>query len=902
MEGVTRPHSHSSTPSSVFPIRSIGDGLTFSTVADDVASAVARPGSAAVVQAPPGTGKTTLVPPIVANATLDGRVIVTQPRRLAARASAQRLTELTAANAPQLARSIAYTVRGESTLTPHTRIEFVTPGVLLRRLLEDPELTGVGAVVIDEIHERALETDLLLALLLDIRALREDLTLLALSATLDAPRFASAIEAGTRTPTPIIDSPSALYPIEVRQEPFTGARVNERGVSRDFLSHVARVAVRALQEPGHLADADVLVFAPGAWEVEQIAREIRAAHPDAQVCELHGRLSLREQDAITRGRASRGQRRIVVSTNLAESSLTVPGVRIVVDTGLSREVRRDSARKMSGLVTVTSPRSSMTQREGRSGRLGPGLAIRCFDDLTFAGARAHASPEIASADLTDAALLLAAWGTPEGRGLTLLDPLPAGALSDALDTLRALGAITADGTVTPRGRIFASIPTDPRLARALLDAPHLLATRSTKNPGSSGNSGGDSASLISSIATVVAALSLEAPLPLQGTPIPGPRAPLALHKREARRLAALATAHRLSGTSGPDAVGLEEPRDPAHLAGIVTALAYPERIARRVEDGVYELAGGTRAGLPPGHAAAGEWIAVAEVTRSTARDAAGTGALIREAAPVSEAEALACGATLLSEKNEVVFTADGIKARRIKALGTIILSSTPTRARSTEAKQAVVAGVRAAGVGIFHWSQEARQLRARVALLHRELGEPWPDVSDDALAERLEEIAAPELDALAGDERHDPVVPGKIDAHEILRRVLPWPEAMRLDELAPERIRVPSGSHIRLDYPEEGSDGPVRLSVKLQEMFGLEEVPRIVDGNIAVQCELLSPARRPLALTDSLATFWDGPYAQVRAHMRGRYPKHPWPEDPRAMEATAKTRRALRNAEGKRRS
>lgn len=912
MENVTTQHFH---PESVGPLYSIGDigaGLAFAEVADELAAAIAEPGSAAVVQAPPGSGKTTLVPPIVVNARADhSKVIVTQPRRVAARTAARRLAELAARSHPELADTVAFTVRGESTLTDRTRIEFVTPGVLLRRLIRDPELSGVGAVVIDEVHERALDTDLAMSLLVDVCGLREDLTLLALSATLDAPRFASFLGADGGEPAPVIDSPTALFPIEVRQKPFPHPRLTERGVSRDFLTHVGQVAVNALREGGDLADSDVLVFAPGAWEVEQIAHAARlhlerASAETVEVYELHGRIPSREQDAIVRGRGPKQPRRIIVSTALAESSLTVPGVRIVVDTGLSREVRRDAARNMSGLVTVTTPRSGMTQREGRAGRLGPGLAIRCFDDTVFAGAREHSSPEVASADLTDAMLLLAAWGTPEGRGLRLLDPFPAGAKADAVSTLRAIGAIGTDGRTTSRGERLARIPADPRLSRALADAPALLQ--------------GD----VRTVATVVAALGLGAPLPLDGTLREAPRAPKRRLKSEAARFekqAKTAAAGNVAASVGPEtaaaahapdstaraldssphapdshAPGFPPPVDPAHKAGVVVALAFPERIARRVDGQVYELAGGSRAGLPAGHPAAGEWIALAEVTRSKARDAAGTGALIRDAAPLTEAEALTCGAALAGEHDHMDFDERGAKARRVRALGAITLSSTPTAVSGDAARDAVLAGVRAAGLSILGWTEESRQLRARLALLHREIGGSWPAVDDASLLADLPTIAGPELDALAGLGRNKPLPPSRIDPIDILRRLLPWPAAARLDDLAPERLRVPSGSHIRLHYPETDPDEPVRLSVKLQEMFGCETTPRIVDGRVPVLCELLSPARRPLAITDDLASFWDGPYTHVRGEMRGRYPKHPWPEDPRTVEATAKTNRALRNS------
>ncbi|MCT2150554.1 ATP-dependent helicase HrpB [Dermabacter vaginalis] len=870
-----------------FDLEVIGANLAFASVAADLAEAIASPGASAVVQAPPGSGKTTLVPPIVANALAgdagSGRVIVTQPRRVAARAGASRLRALASQSTPALADRVAYTVRGDSTFTRDTLVEFVTPGVLVRRLLADPELADVSAIVLDEVHERSLDSDLALAFSLDVRDLRGDLRLLALSATLDAERFAGLMGEGLEYPVPVIDSPTALFPVDTRRAPFA-ARTNERGVSRDFLAHAARVAVEALEEPGEFADSDVLVFLPGAWEVENsasVARELLASRGiRADVCELHGRIDAREQDRIVRGREAGEPRRLIFSTNLAESSLTVPGVRIVVDSGLSREVRRDAARKMSGLVTVTASRASMTQRAGRAGRLGPGLAIRLFDDLAYAGARDFTLPEIASADLTDTALLMAAWGTPGGSGLRLPDAPPADALADAHASLAALGALDAEGALTPLGRTLASIPADPRLARALLASTPVV--------------GSDAAS------RTVAALSLEAPLPLDGHLVAGPRAQRDRLHKEADRFARFARRHAESAPRLETA--LESPKDPAHQVGIVVALAYPERLARRVEPGIYESASGTRAGT--NDTALGEWIAIAEVQRSNAKAARGTGAIIRSAAPLTEEEALACAGPLVRDSTDIDFGENGAKARRVKALGSIVLSSTPTKVEGPGVREAILAGIRRAGLGVFTWSASAANLRARLALLHRELGAPWPDVSDAALLARLEELAGPELDALAGIGRKHPAAPSAIDMRPILERALPWPEASRLDELVTERVQVPSGSKIRLDYPSaeqiahagEGDtdEAPVRLKVKLQEMFGLEETPRIVDGRVSLLIELLSPGGKTLAITKDLRSFWAGPYADVRKDMRGRYPKHPWPEDPMTFEATAKTNRALR--------
>ncbi|WP_052460851.1 helicase-related protein [Microbacterium gorillae] len=427
----------------------------------------------AVLSAPPGTGKTTLVPPLVAN-RVAGRVVVTQPRRVAAPAAARRIATL---DGSRLGERVGYTVRGDRVLEPGARIEMVTPGVLLRRLLDDPGLEGVGAVIIDEIHERALETDLLLGVLGEVRELRDDLILIAMSATVDADRYAALL--GTDVaPAPVITHAAEAHPLEVRWVPPPGPRMDDRGITPTYLRHVADTAAAAHRDLRRTTpDADALVFAPAARDVATIARHLRDLTADTDVLELHGQLPAAEQDRALAGREPGGRPRIVVTTAIAESSLTVPGVRLVIDTCLARVPRRDAARGMTGLVTVPAARASATQRAGRATRLGPGIVVRCVDERTFAAAPAFPTPEIRTADLTDAALLLACWGAPGGRGLRMPDPLPADALAQATATLTGLGAIDGDGRATDTGRRLARIPTDPRLGRALLDGAGLVGAR-----------------------------------------------------------------------------------------------------------------------------------------------------------------------------------------------------------------------------------------------------------------------------------------------------------------------------------------------------------------------------------------------------------------------------------------
>lgn len=897
---VTSPNSRSAAvPAGTFNLGAIGTGLAFAESLGELAAALRAGGAAgtAVVQAPPGTGKTTLVPPLLANLAAPAgearRVVVTQPRRVAARAAARRLAAL---DGSRIGDRVGYTVRGERQAGPATVVEFVTPGILLRRLLDDPGLESTAAVILDEVHERGLETDLLLGMLAEVRQLRGDLTLVAMSATLDAPRFATLI-GGTAddggAPAPVVDCPSALYPLEVEWVPAAVPRLDDRGVTRGFLDHVAGTAAQAhaaavAKDPG----TDALVFVPGAWEVSYVAARLRGrAAPGTEVLELHGQVGPAEQDQAVSGRRPGGAARIIVSTDLAESSLTVPGVRLVIDSGLTREPRRDASRGMSGLVTVSCSRASAEQRAGRAARQGPGRVVRCYDQRTYGAAPAHVTPEIAVTDLTGAALVLACWGSPGGVGLALPDTPPAAAMGEAVEVLRELGAVTRDGQATALGRTLARVPADPRLARALLDGAVAVGHRAAAEAvalvaGDQRAPGADLTRLLAELRTG--------------------REPAARRWAEdVRRLESIARKEGAAvGLSAIAALAGAAPVTAAEVVGVVVALAFPDRVARRVPgDGParYLLSSGTRAGLPAGSPLAGhEWLAVADVSRAAGRDAAGTGAVIRSAAPLNADTAEAAAGHLLTDTVEAQISQGRVKARRERRLGAISLSSTPVRPSVAEGRAAVARALANEGLGAIGWSTAADALRRRLALLRRELGEPWPDVSEASLLARLDSWLGPELEALAGG-----AATTSIDLTDPLRRLLPWPEAARLAELVPEALKVPSGSMVRIDYPDvsvtavsdEGGDhagaddvGRPVVAVKLQECFGWAETPRLVDGRVPVLFHLLSPARRPLAVTDDLASFWSGPYAQVRSEMRGRYPRHPWPEDPWSAQPTARTK------------
>lgn len=881
---------HVSNPSAAprpFAIAAIGGGLVFAEALPALRAALgkAEGAPAVVVQAPPGTGKTTLVPPLLANQQAPGlRTLVTQPRRVAVRSAARRLAQL---DGSRLGERVGYSVRGEHHAGPQTQVEFLTPGLLLRRLLADPELTGVGAVIVDEVHERQLDTDLLIGLLMEVRELREDLSLVAMSATLDAPRFAALLGTGSGSdarPAPLVDSPSALHPLQVIWAPAPGPRQDDRGVRREFLHHVAATAAlhhgRAVAANPH---TDALVFLPGAREVNAVVSELRSLAPGTEILPLHGQIPAQEQDRAVSGRHAGEPARIIVSTALAESSLTVPGVRLVIDAGLSREPRKDAGRGMQGLVTVSASRAAAQQRAGRAARLGPGTVVRCYDERTFAAAPEHITPELLAADLTQAALTLAAWGTPRGEGLRLPDAPPAASLREAEATLRSLRAVDDAGRITSFGQVLASLPVEPRWGRALLSG--------------SASVGAEAAAETVALATSdVRADGADLAAALRDVRSGRARGAEAV-RRETQRLKRLAREHarggmdagvsRADSASGPARAA--EGQATAATLGVVVALAWPERMARRVADQSYLLASGTRAALPPGSGLSGqEWIAIADVARAAGRVAAGTGAVIRSAAALTEEEARRAAGPLVGQRIVARFEDGRVRARKVSGLGAIEFSSTPVKPSAAEGRVAVAAALRADGLGLLHFGENAGSLRRRLAFLHRELGQPWPDVSEAALLDRLDDWLGPELERLAaGTPAH------KVDLLDPLRRLLPWPAAARLEELAPQRLSVPSGNTAGIEYPEPGNDGPPVVSVKLQECFGWASTPRLADGRAPILFHLLSPARRPLAVTEDLASFWSGPYQQVRSEMRGRYPKHPWPEDPWTATATHLTKNRL---------
>lgn len=755
----------------MFDLARIGAGLPVAETIDSLPST-----GNVVIQAPPGTGKTTLVPPALANhAAGRGKVIVTAPRRVAVRAAAQRLSTLS--GAPE---KVGFAIRGES--RKGSEVEFVTPGVLLRRLLKDPELEGVAAVAIDEVHERQLDTDLVLGMCLELAELHEDFRVIAMSATVDAQRFSQLMDA------PVHVTEAVTHPLDIHYAPMPGRAAG----TREFYGDVAKQAARQQES--------TLVFVPGVREVNLVCDAL-AGH---NVFPLHGKQTTAEQDAALYTE----ERRIVVATSIAESSLTVPGVRVVVDAGLSRVPRRDAQRGMSGLVTVSTSKSSADQRAGRAGREAPGTVIRCYSQDDYQHFSPHTTPEILSADLTQAALFMDCWGA--GPDFPLLDPPPAPALAAAHATLERIGATHE----------LALLPTDPRLGASLL------------------RHGSQAAPIIASLA--------DAPLTPNLTRHHPPQ-------REVKRLAHLV-----------DDLG---PADP----GEVVATAFPEQVAKRVGED-YLLASGTRARLLDNSGLAGApWLAIAEVSLSNAGNA-----IIRSAARIEEAAALE---TIGVTEETRAFLRDGrVRGIKVKAAGAITLSETPVKVTGPAAEEALAAGIRKEGLGLFTFSEKAQSLKDRLRHLHAHYGQPWPDVDSADPAEWL----GPELHRIA-----EGTPAAKLDMYPALQRLLPWPEATHLDDLAPECLPVPSGRDAAIDW---SGDRPV-VHIKLQECFGLAKSPEYCGHR--VQFHLLSPAGRPLAVTDDLASFWSGPYAGVRADMRGRYPKHPWPEDPWNAVATARTKNRM---------
>ncbi|GAA3240989.1 ATP-dependent helicase HrpB [Actinocorallia longicatena] len=788
-----------------------GDDLPIRSVLPELAAAL--DGGLAVLTAPPGTGKTTLVP-----LSLPGRVLVAEPRRIAARAAARRMAWMLS---EPVGGSVGFTVRGEH--VPGGRVQVVTTGVLLQRLQHDQELDGVDTVVIDECHERHLDADTALAFLLEVReTLRPDLRILAASATADA-----GLWSGLLGGAPVVTASSVLHPLTEIWAPPLRPVAPAHGLRVDpaLLDHVAATVRRALTE----REGDVLCFLPGVGELRRVAAKLGGLN----VLEVHGQSPADVQDAVL---SPSGERRVILATAVAESSLTIPGIRTVVDSGLAREPRTDLARGLGSLTTVRVSRAAAEQRAGRAAREAPGAVYRCWPEAERLDP--WPQPEIALADLTSFALQAACWGDPDASGLALLTPPPQAAMTVAGETLRALGAVGADGRATRRGRLLNRMGVHPRLGRALLDSAPVIGSRRA--------------------AEFVALLS--EPLPREAP------ADLAAAWRSLRHDPRWKKeAARLERALPEPVAGAGAPGDQA--AGLVVALAFPERVARRRPSGGHLMASGTAADAP-GSLAQAPWLAIAVADRQ----AGSPSARVRQAVEIDETTAREAAASLHRIGDEVTWDGRKIVARTVESLGAIELHAKPQPRPDPGAVQAaLVRALRRDGLGVLTWTEAAKALRTRLGFLHRALGDPWPAVDDEALLARADGWLT--------------TTPARIDVLALLRGLLPWPEASRLDELAPERLAVPSGSSHRVDY---SGDQPV-LAVKLQEVFGWKATPEL--AGVPVLLHLLSPAGRPAAVTADLASFWSNGYRSVRSDLRGRYPKHPWPEDPTTAEPTRHTTR-----------
>ena len=822
--------------------------LPIDAVLGDLDAALVR-NTAAVVQAAPGAGKTTRIPlALLGRPWLQGqKVLMLEPRRLAARMAAARMA---ATLGEKPGETVGYRVRLESAVGPRTRIEVVTEGILTRRLQSDAELSGVGVLIFDEFHERSLDADLGLALALDIqKALRPDLRIVVMSATLDQEAVAAALGPGT----PVITAPHRPFPVETRylDKPRTG-----KSSGADLAGDMATLIRRALAEES----GSVLAFLPGEGEIRRTEDLLRDLPGDTIVAPLFGALSPAEQDRAVNP-APAGRRKVVLATTIAETSLTIEGVRVVVDCGYKRAPRFNPGRGMSELETVRVSKASAEQRRGRAGRLEPGVCYRLWTAPEDRALAAYDPPEMLTADLAPLALDLAAWGVADPAALTWMTPPPAAAYGQAIDLLRRLDALDGAGRITAEGKAMAALPLHPRLAHMIHRAPEIGAA-------------GVACDLAAILAERDILRSRDADVrtrldALKGERGDASRAAVQRLRQAAKQIRGLA---RVKGDEGSSAD-----------AGILTALAYPDRIAqRRGAGGKYRLSGGGGATLDPADPlAAQEFLAVADLGGNSREGQ------VYLAAPITQAEIENVFAADITVTADVAWDSrtKAVSARAQRRLGALVLADKPLRDPDPEAVlAALLAGVRELGLAVLPWTAASEGLRARVEFLRRALGgDTWPDMSEPALLATLETWLGPfatgitRAEGLAG-----------VDLHAALTMLLPWPLPAKLDELAPTHLQVPSGSHLAVDYGAEG--GPA-LSVKMQEVFGLTATPLVAGGRAPVTLHLLSPAQRPLAVTRDLASFWANVYPQVRGEMRGRYPRHNWPEDP---VAAAPSKRSLK--------
>lgn len=794
-------------------------------------------GPNAVLVAEPGAGKTTRVPLALLDAPWrgDGKILMLEPRRLAARAAARRMaSEL----GETVGETVGYRVRMDTKVSSRTRIEVITEGVFTRLILEDPELTGIAAILFDEFHERSLDGDLGLALALDVQAaLREDLRLLPMSATIDAASVAELL--GN---CPVVESKGRSFPVETR---YLGRKPQER-----IEPQIAEAVRKALQEE----TGSLLVFLPGQGEIRRVEELLSARLPaNCTLAPLYGALDGKAQDAAIRP-APEGTRKIVLASAIAQTSLTIEGIRVVIDSGLARVPRYEPQTGLTRLETVRVSRASADQRRGRAGRTAPGVCYRLWDEAQTVSLPANENPEILEADLSSFALDLAAWGVTDPAALPFLTPPPEGAWSEAITLLKALHGLDDAGHLTDAGKALAKLPLSPRLA-------HMLQEGAARGDGLT-------AAYLAALLSDPGLGGRDPDLRDQIRRLREDRSPRAKDSRT--------MAKRWLKLAGGTADGLVDP----DLAGSLLALAYPDRVAQaRGQRGRFRLANGRGAELPEEHAlAASPFLVVADIQGKAANGR------IALCAPVSREDIESDFAGDIIEEDEVRLEQNGaIRARRVRRFGEVELESRQISNPDPAAvERALVQELKRRGVHRLPWTNDQIRWRARVDYLRQSGESDLPDLSDAALTESLSDWLAPFLAGKTSVAAVDAACLG-----DALAAWLPFDTPQRLDRLAPSHFTAPTGSRVPIDY---GAEAGPSISIRVQELFGLAVHPSVCGGKIPLTLELLSPAQRPIQITRDLPGFWAGSWSDVKAEMKGRYPRHPWPDDPSQAEATRRAK------------
>lgn len=822
---------------------------------------------AVVLSAPPGSGKTTVAPlALLAEPWLAGRtILMLEPRRLAARLAA---TFMARQLGEEVGQTVGYRVRFEAKVSAATRVEVVTEGVLTRRMHDDPELAGVGLVIFDEFHERSLQGDLALALCLDVMTgLREDLKLLVMSATLDTGAISRLLDNA-----PVVLGTGQSYPVGVE---YCRAGQLLQPQPREIAKQVATAIHRGLAErPG-----DILAFLPGGAEIRYTQALLRAGLSPAEIAihPLYGDLSLAAQTAAVQPDRE-GKRRIILATPIAETSVTIEGIHTVVDSGWKRAPQFDPNSGLNRLTTQRISHASATQRAGRAGRLGPGHCYRLWSTGEDHGLKPFDPPEILIADLSQLVLDLARWGVHDPEALRWLDPPPAGHFAQAQSVLLTLGALDQQGRITPLGKKMADLPTHPRLGLMLLEAAKLGAIGLAC----------DLAALLSErdiIKGRARSADIEDRLhALAAFRSDGPAAAQSLEAdTDGCRRVTQASRQLWEHLPKPARGKGDDRAVPAASAGELLALAFPDRIGQRrvAGQGQYKLTSGRGAALPAhDRLAAHEYLAVAEL------DAGKIEGRIFLAAPLTREALLTLFAPRLEREEKVSWDeqSNTVKGQRLLRLDALVLEAAPLAKPSAEAVlEALLSSIRSRGLAALPWSDKARELQARI--ISMQLWQPeagWPDVSDDWLLENLAQWLAPYLTGMRSAEHLK-----KLDLSGTLSGMLDWRQQKQLDQEAPTHLTVPSGSKVRLRYtPGE----PPVLAVRLQEMFGLADTPKVCNNTVPVLLHLLSPAQRPMQITQDLHGFWEGAYHEVKKELRGRYPKHHWPDDPWQAQPTRRSK------------